>query len=227
MTKLKVMTNSLRVGRYKSTTDTLFPYYLFIDVFLELKFVKTEYRGFEAKTVINEVAKVFVEEFLNKNKHFEFLRSRMLTCFKWLENGDPNFETIRIPFFMSSKSHVSCTNNNNKRSTTDERTETEVPHSELKQKLASVSKDSKVLKFFDDYKCSVCLSTYKEIIDDNFHVVVSTCGHVLCCHCADNILKYKNKKCPQCRENVTTTSFNLMKFNADLKIDTRNQKLFL
>ena len=227
MTKLKVMTNSLRVGRYRSTTDTMFPYYLFIDVFLELKFVKTEYRGFESETEMNEEAKVFVEEFLNKNKNFEFLRSRMLTCFKWLQNGDPSFETIRIPFFMSSKSHVSCTNNNNKHSTTDKRTETEVPQSELKQKLASVKKNSKILKFFDDNKCSICLSTYKEILDDNFHIVASTCGHVLCCHCADNILKSKKKECPQCRENFTTTSFDLMIFNADLEIDKRNQKLFL
>ena len=114
-----------------------------------------------------------------------------------------------------------------------------ISQSEVKQKLATIIKDSKpisrrlsrILKrkvlFFENKKCSVCLSSYKEILDENLHIVVPRCGHPLCCKCADNILK--SRKCPQCRGYIPSYgSFNRMKFNADLKIVTKiYQKVFL
>ena len=83
------------------------------------------------------------------------------------------------------------------------------------------------MKFFEDNTCSVCLSSYKEILDDNLHIVIPTCGHPLCCECADNILRRKKKECPRCRGNITADSFNLMKFNADLEMVAQEQRGFL
>ena len=105
--------------------------------------------------------------------------------------------------------------------------ESEISQSELQQKLAIVEKDSKVMKYFEDNKCSVCLSSYKEVLDNNRQIVIPPCGHPLCCECADNILVSVKKECPRCRGNITADSFNLMKFNADLEMKTGDQKVFL
>ena len=112
--------------------------------------------------------------------------------------------------------------------------ENEISQSEVQQKLAIVENDMKffvrfyeAMKFFEDNKCSVCLSNYKEILDDDLHIVIPYCGHPLCCKCADNILKSEKNECPRCKENVTATSFNLMKFNADLQMVTQYQRVFL
>ena len=103
----------------------------------------------------------------------------------------------------------------------------EISHSDMKQKLATVDKVSTVLKFFEGKKCSVCLSNYKEILDEDLHIVIPTCGHPLCRKCADNFVESSRVEFPQCRGRITADSFNLLKFNADLKIDTKNQNLFL
>ena len=105
--------------------------------------------------------------------------------------------------------------------------DTELSQSELKQQLSTLDKNSKVMKTFEGNKCSVCLSNYKEILDEDLHIVVPSCGHPLCCKCADGILDSEKIECPQCRERITLQSFNLMKFNAGLEIDTENQRVFL
>ena len=56
--------------------------------------------------------------------------------------------------------------------------------------------------------------------------MVPSCGHPLCCQCADDILLSGKKKCPQCRENVTDDSFKVMKFNTDMKVESKDQKLY-
>ena len=83
------------------------------------------------------------------------------------------------------------------------------------------------MKFFEDKKCSVCLSIYKEILDEDLRIVAPSCGHPLCCKCADNILASNKKECPSCRGNIIPQSFHLMKFNEDLTVETSDQKLFL
>ena len=83
------------------------------------------------------------------------------------------------------------------------------------------------MTFFEDNKCSVCLSRYKEVLDENNHIVIPACGHPLCCECADNILKSTKKECPRCRGNITADSFNLMKFNADLEMEIQDREVFL
>ena len=148
-----------------------------------------------------------------------------------MRENDDRFEILQIEEIPIEPNeelepHFLCKMNFNKGSSQKIIEENEVSQSELKKKLAVVDKDSEVLSFFQDKKCSVCLSNYKEILDEDLHIVVQSCGHPLCCKCAENVLQSK-KECPQCRKRITAESFSLMKFNADFKIDTCNQKVFL
>ena len=124
-----------------------------------------------------------------------------------------------------TEAHHSCKNNNDNESTIQTRSMTNKrSKTEIKQKLAHYAK---VMKFFEENSCSVCLSNYKQIVDNNLHIVNPSCGHPLCCACADKIMRSKKKECPRCRGNVTADSFNIMKFNADLEIDNQDQRVFL
>ena len=123
--------------------------------------------------------------------------------------------------------HYSCKMDQNVNHNAESTQENSVSQFELKEKLSVFDNKSEVFKFFKENKCPVCISNYKEILDEDLHIVIPSCGHPLCCKCADNILASENKECPQCRENLTVNSFNLMNFNADLEILTKNQKLFL
>ena len=104
--------------------------------------------------------------------------------------------------------HYLCKTNKNADSK-----ENEISQSELKQKIATVAKYSRFMKFFEENQCSVCLSSYIEILDDNLHILVPFCGHPLCCRCAGKILMSENIECPRCRGYITADSFNFMKFN--------------
>ena len=145
------------------------------------------------------------------------------------DTGDGREQTkeIVVPPKLKLKPHSSCKMNQNVVSNGQAKTETEDCQSELKQKLSTLDKNTKVLKTFKDNKCSVCLSDYKEILDEDNHIVIPSCGHPLCCKCADGILDSEKKECPQCRGQITLQSFNLMNFNADLEVDTENQRVFL
>ena len=73
----------------------------------------------------------------------------------------------------------------------------------MKQKLATIDKHCKVLKQFEDNECCVCLSNYKEILEEDLNIVVPSCGHPLCWKCVDNIHEDENKECPRCRVKVS------------------------
>ena len=141
-------------------------------------------------------------------------------------NSEESMEISLVPQ-EQPEPHFSCKMNKNGYDTTQSSELNEISQSEVQQKLAIVEKENKVMTFFEDNKCSVCLSSYKEMLDDNLHIVVPSCGHPLCCACADNILKSTKKECPRCRGNITADSFSLMKFNADLQMEAQDQTVFL
>ena len=159
------------------------------------------------------------------------LRPEVVQAFNHMREFDlgGNFQQwYKIPVLPEKpKAHQSCKLNDEQTGILEDCHVNELFQSQVKEKLANVNKDSKVVKFFEDKKCSVCLSSYKKILNDNLHIVVPTCGHPLCCKCADNILVSEKKDCPQCRRNITADSFNLMRFYADLEIVTHDQRIFL
>ena len=125
------------------------------------------------------------------------------------------------------ESHLSCKKNPNEDDTSKSSAIDEIAQSEVQQKLAIVEKNTKVMKFFEDNKCSVCLSNYKQVLNDDLHIVIPSCGHPLCCGCADNVLMSERKLCPFCRGSITVDSFNIMKFKTDLQMVTQDQRVFL
>ena len=160
-----------------------------------------------------------------RNINLDQMRSDVLQGFQQLRENDSNDysqDSMEISLVSEEplEPHFSCKENESQSSGNNE-----ILQSEVQQKLATVAKDSKVMKFFEDNKCSVCLRSYKEILDNNLHIVVPSCGHPLCCECAYNILMGEKKECPRCRGNITAKSFSLMKFNAEL--DVENQRVFL
>ena len=98
--------------------------------------------------------------------------------------------------------------------------------SELKVKLANFDKNSRIMKLFVENKCAVCLSNYNEILKEDLHIVIPSCGHPLCCKCADGILSMAKKKCPRCKININSDSFNFMKFNTELEMVAHGQVSF-
>ena len=162
-----------------------------------------------------------------RNINLDQMRADVLQGFHQLRENDlsgNSRDTMEISLVAKKplELHFSC-----KQNKTQSSGESEILQSEVQQKLATVDKDSKVMKFFDNNKCSVCLSSYKETLDNDLHIVVPSCGHPLCCGCAYNILVGETKECPRCRGNITAKSFNLMKFNADLEVETQYQRVFL
>ena len=171
--------------------------------------------------------------FIEQEYDFEFLHSFGLEHMKQevirvinqlRENNRNNIhQSVEIPVTPKklSEPHRSCKMNQNEATG-----ENHVSQSEIAQKLSALDDEHPMLKQFKENKCSVCLSSYKEILDDKYHIVVPFCGHPLCCKCADEILTRSKKDCPQCSEIVDLESFNLMKFNNDLEIDRQDQKIY-
>ena len=157
----------------------------------------------------------------------EDLKCKLYQGFCQLQQHDSDGNSQHsMEIFVGLLEHFSC-KINNKDFAAQLSNEKEVSQSQVKHKLANFKEDNAVMKFFEENKCSVCLTSYKDIFEDNFHLVVPSCGHPLCCKCADEVLASEKNKCPRCRENVTADSFNLVKFNGDLEMDNHHQRVFL
>jgi len=78
--------------------------------------------------------------------------------------------------------------------------------------------------FLDGNKCSVCLSSYSEIILNESHLVATPCGHVFCCKCADDMWTRKKPFCPVCR--VKLVPFYPLQLNEGLKLEAKVQQLY-
>ena len=168
--------------------------------------------------IISDTNFIF-DEFL-ESLSLQFMKSKVLQTFHRMRENDLNgdgLETTKLPVVLEEETHFSCgSENNNKFTRVSEAGE--IPQCEIKHELANA--DSAVAKFFDENQCSVCLGSYKELLDGNLHLVVPSCGHPLCCGCADKILRSAKKECPRCRESITAKSFNLMKFKSNLEMSS-------
>ena len=190
-------------------------------------FVSKNVQGRNEDETVSDLVNRFAKEFNSEN-----LRRKVIQEFRRLRENDFSSAVWRkyIVYVAPENQlehHFSCKKTSNEDSTILAQEENRMSKSELKQQLENLNKDSEIMKFFVENKCFVCLSSYKEITDDNLHIVIPTCGHPLCCQCADNILVSDKRECPRCRGNITADSFDLMKFNADLEVDSQDQKVFL
>ena len=142
-----------------------------------------------------------------------------------LEIGNNRERSITVPVFPHEETHLSC-RDSNKASKKSNRGKG-ISQRNLKNELGRINVSRKNEKFFRENSCSVCASTFREILDENLHIVVSSCKHVICCKCADVILSNSKPVCPHCRRKLSSDSFELMMFNNKLEQDFGNQKVFL
>ena len=94
-----------------------------------------------------------------RNINLDQLRSDMLQGFHQMRENDlsgNSQETMEISLIaeLPLEPHFSCKENEAQSSG-----EKDILQSEVQKKLATVAKHSKVMKFFVDNKCSVCLSS--------------------------------------------------------------------
>ena len=130
--------------------------------------------------------------------------------------------------------HVSCgfhSEKNSKLRVTRAKTkEVGLPQFDLKHRIQNLDKSSREFKLFNKNTCSVCLETFKEVLDDERHLVVTSCNHVLCCACLDNILKQKDiALCPLCKSELNPFGFDLVSLDIDLTVkeEERYGKIFV
>ena len=173
----------------------------------------------EERQGVSEILQKFREDFGS-----DHLRSNIRRGFRKLRQNDLDGDTDEaMVVYKVPQPHFSCKKSDNE----DFTIQNGISQTEVKFKLSKMSKDSEVIKLFEENKCCVCLSNYKQVLDGELHIVVSSCGHPLCCQCADNILNSEKKECPRCRGNINEKSFNLMKFNADLEMETQEESVYL
>ena len=146
------------------------------------------------------------------------MRFEVIEDFKQLRKNDlsGNGRQIMEISFVSEEQpehNLSCRMNQTENSADQTTGENEISQDALQHNLSIIDKDTKVKRFFEENICSVCLRSYKMILDEKLHIVIPSCGHPLCCECADKLLVSEKKECPQCRRKITAEAFNLMKFN--------------
>ena len=146
------------------------------------------------------------------------LRDDIVEGFRQLRKNNQDSTELKICL----PTHTSCRKNNKENFRV--LAGNEVSQYDLKGKLTSLDKNAIALKFFEKNNCLVCLSNYKENLDEDLHIVVPNFGHPLCCKCADEVSE--SGKCPQCRGNIETYSFELLRINSDLEVVLENQRIF-
>ena len=106
-----------------------------------------------------------LEDFQSFILTLEGSREKIIEGFRQLRENGNSFESMEIVLEPKEpEPHFSCKNNKNEDTADGTPKESEISQSELQQKLAAiVEKDNKVIKFFEENKCSVCLGSYKEI----------------------------------------------------------------
>ena len=179
--------------------------------------------------VESEAVKEVVTEFVKHFPTLECFTARIEEEFRLMQEYDISDE-LCAPVILSAEqvsliTHVSCKGEVGGRKKVDgEKPVTRrgtrdngIPQNNIKYLLKSLDEGSKVLKFFKENECPVCISTYQDIIQNDLHILVlDLCHHPICCSCLDNIRKINKKpECPCCRKMYSTAS--LMKFGADLK----------
>ena len=97
-----------------------------------------------------------------------------------------------------------------------------LPQFDLKHRIQNLDKESRAFKLFNKNTCSVCLESFKEVLDDERHLVVTNCCHVFCCTCLDNILKERKDEdalCPMCKCELDPQFFDLVLLHIDLTVN--------
>ena len=85
---------------------------------------------------------------------------------------------------------------------------TEVTHpapmspQQIKRSIEARAETNQDIKFLDKKQCAVCLSSWKEILLEESHLVFTHCGHVYCRPCALRIASEGRRECSICKRSL-------------------------
>ena len=100
-----------------------------------------------------------------------------------------------------------------------------IPNCDMKHHFKRFDETSHSMDYFNRNECPVCMKSYKEILEDDRHIVIPLCGHPICCKCSDEILRTK-RKCPCCREFIGTYEFDVMKFDIYIQLVPQERRIY-
>ena len=176
-----------------------------------------------------------IEEFIYIYPKMKFLLTKFKTflsndCQKFLKTNVPVFSIVEElevnPEFL--RKHMSCweTYGKEKGPFTRNFTKKNGIHSScIKHTLENFEANSPAITFFTENSCPVCMASYKEIIEEDHHIVIPPCGHPVCCKCCDEILR-NNGQCSRCRDGFDIGKFDTMVYDLNLQQIPHIGKIF-
>lgn len=96
---------------------------------------------------------------------------------------------------------------------------------QIKKSILTRNDENQDIKFLKRKSCCVCLSTWRELLLDDKHLVFLKCGHILCKDCAETINNQNhNRECPLCRKKFSNNKKNSNYTRLHLPLDPRLKK---
>ena len=183
----------------------------------------------------NLVTCVLIDHFKSSYPELTFLEEQIITA---LENDRQRFlqvnrEIVNMIVERNLRSdllqkHLSCWHRSASGAVTRQHTKKNgVPNCDLKHHFKRLDGSKAVMDFFNKNQCPVCMASYKEILQNDQHIIVQLCGHQVCCNCCDEILRTnQNPKCPMCREGMDENELNVMMFDINLQVLPEGRRIY-
>ena len=174
----------------------------------------------------NTVTRLVLEEFVDNYPKMRFLLTKIKTCLgndrrKFLETNEPVFSIVEESEVNPDllRKHISCWERWEKKVGPFTRNFTKLNgiHRISVKNMLKYSKENRpAMNFFTQNSCPVCMASYKEVIEEDHHIVIPACGHPICCKCCDELLR-NDGRCSICRDDYDIEEFDIMVFDINLQ----------
>ena len=136
----------------------------------------------------------------------------------------------RRHFFQSSPQRIQNSLNTDGQTPAPLQLSNEVTHpapmstGQIKQSIETRPETNQDIKFLDKKQCAVCLSSWKDILLEENHLVFTQCGHVFCRPCALRIASEGRRECAMCKRSLVgvTPPFRRLHLPLDPKLNKNN-----
>ena len=180
----------------------------------------------------NDLTRNIIDEFETFYPGLSFLSEKIIEALnssreQFLMDGRKNYY-LAVEHDVSNdqlQNHMCCWKKIDKTVTRKYTRMNGVPNCDMKHHFKRFDNTSKSMEYFNNKKCPVCMASYKEILEDDQHVVIPQCGHPICCKCCDESLRNK-PDCPLCREEMDIDKFDVMKFDINLQLVPQERRIY-
>ena len=176
-----------------------------------------------------------INEFIFFYPEMEFLLTKFKTSLsedrqKFLKANEPVFTTVEESEVNSELllKHISCLKKYKKEKgpfTRNYAKKNGIHSISVKDMLKKIEENSPSTGFFTRNSCPVCMASYKEVVEEDHHIVIPACGHPICCKCCDELL-CNDGRCSICRNDYDFEEFDIMVFDINLQQIPNNRNVF-